>query len=350
MIESAVIVSLIAAAIAVAAFVVAHRRSPGKPLPAGTRRILVPFTGGELDSRVLDAAIRVSRAEHATLVPAYLVIVPLRLAEDAPMQSDVHVALPLLEAVEHAALRAGIPVDARIEKGRTPTHALRRIWEAERFDRVIAPAPPAHGGGFTPKDLAWILTNAPVETLVLRPAPEAPSRSGSLTQGPRRLRAGLELVPDPRELAAEPGLICLVERRAITAGGEPLDHHDRSGGRIMVAESPCDVPDGRRMSGQVAHADRRPRGRQELVPALAVGERVLESVGQPAAMRAAPQTAHLSADDVEVGHSARDDHVVDPLPPHVPEDASTTAAPTADQHRARDRGDPDVAAREQHRR
>ena len=141
MIEFAVIVSLIAAAIAVAAFVVAHRRSPGKPLPAGTRRILVPFTGGELDSRVLDAAIRVSRAEHATLVPAYLVIVPLRLAEDAPMQSDVHVALPLLEAVEHAALRAGIPVDARIEKGRTPTHALQRIWEAERFDRVIAPAP-----------------------------------------------------------------------------------------------------------------------------------------------------------------------------------------------------------------
>ena len=44
MIEFAVIVSLIAAAIAVAAFVVAHRRSPGKPLPAGTRRILVPFT------------------------------------------------------------------------------------------------------------------------------------------------------------------------------------------------------------------------------------------------------------------------------------------------------------------
>jgi len=169
----AVVVSLIAAAIAVAAFVVAHSRSPGKPLPAGTRRILVPFTGGELDSRVLDAAVRVSRAENATLVPAYLVIVPLSLAEDAPMQGDVHVALPLLEAVEHAALRAGIPVDARIEKGRTPTHALRRIWEAERFDRIIAPAPPDHGGGFTPKDLTWILTHAPVETLVLRPAPDA---------------------------------------------------------------------------------------------------------------------------------------------------------------------------------
>jgi hypothetical protein len=75
--------------------------------------------------------------------------------------------------VEHAALRAGIPVDARIEKGRTPTHALRRIWEVERFDRIIAPAPSDHGGGFTPKDLTWILTHAPVETLVLRPGPDA---------------------------------------------------------------------------------------------------------------------------------------------------------------------------------
>ena len=181
----AVAISLVAAAAAVAAFLIAHRRAPARPLPAGTRRILLPFTGGELDARVLEAAIRVSRAEHATLVPAYLVIVPLRLAEDAPMQDDVHVALPLLEAVEHAALRAGIPVDARIEKGRTPTHALRRIWEVERFDRIIAPAPTDHSGGFTPKDLTWILTHAPVEALVLRPAPQR--ADGAAT--PHRARA-----------------------------------------------------------------------------------------------------------------------------------------------------------------
>jgi hypothetical protein len=81
--------------------------------------------------------------------------------------------LPLLEAVEHAALRAGVPVDARIEKGRTPTHALRRLWEVERFDRVLAPAPANSHGGFTPKEVTWILTHAPAETVVLRPAPPA---------------------------------------------------------------------------------------------------------------------------------------------------------------------------------
>ena len=53
-------------------------------------------------------------------MPAYLIVVPLEQPEDAPMQQQVAIAMPLLEAVEHAALRAGVPVDARIESGRTP--------------------------------------------------------------------------------------------------------------------------------------------------------------------------------------------------------------------------------------
>jgi hypothetical protein len=141
-----------------------------RPKP-GDRRLLVPFTGGTLDPTVLDAAIRIARAEEATLVPAYLLVVPYQYGEDSPLAEQVAVAMPLLEAVEHAALRAGVPVDARIEKGRTPTHALSRLWDVERFDRVIAPAPANGGQGFTPKDLTWILTHAPAETLVLRPAP-----------------------------------------------------------------------------------------------------------------------------------------------------------------------------------
>ncbi len=96
--------------------------------------------------------------------PAYLLVVPLQYPEDAPRKEQVARAMPLLEAVELAALRAGVPVDARIEKGRTLTHALRRLWEVEPFDRILAPAP-----GFTAKDLAWILTHAPAETIVLQP-------------------------------------------------------------------------------------------------------------------------------------------------------------------------------------
>ena len=139
--------------------------------PAGRRRILVPFTGGELDPVVLDAATRIAKLEDATLVPAYLIVTPLKYRLETPPQHEVAVAMPLLEAVEHAALRAGLPVDARVETGRTPTHALQRLWDVERFDRIVAPAPAGGSHGFTPKELQWILVHAPSETVILRPDP-----------------------------------------------------------------------------------------------------------------------------------------------------------------------------------
>jgi nucleotide-binding universal stress UspA family protein len=135
---------------------------------AGRPRVLVPFLG-ELDPVVLDAAIRIARAEEAVLVPAYLLLLPMELGPESPSTREVQAAMPLLEAVEQAALREGVPVDARIERGRTPTHTLRRLWDVEHFDRIVVPA----GGrsGFTAKDLAWILTNAPSETMILKPDP-----------------------------------------------------------------------------------------------------------------------------------------------------------------------------------
>jgi len=171
------LVAVLAALVVVLAAALAYRSRPPRPLqvPRNARRILVPFTGGSLDPTVLSAAIRIARADDAVLVPAYLLIVPLEYSEDSPLIKEVGVAMPLLEAVEAAALRCGVPVDARIEKGRTPTHALSRLWEVEQFDRVITPAPVqnsgGYGGGFSPKDLTWILTHAPAETLVLKPSP-----------------------------------------------------------------------------------------------------------------------------------------------------------------------------------
>ncbi len=136
------------------------------------RRILVPFTGGALDPTVLDAAIRIARAEDATLVPAYLIARPARATPRTRRCSEqVAVAMPLLEAVEHAALRAGVPVDARIEKGRTPdARAAAPVGGgALRPDR--RPGAERRSGGFTAKDLTWILTHAPAETIVLKPSP-----------------------------------------------------------------------------------------------------------------------------------------------------------------------------------
>lgn len=147
--------------------------------PAGGRegrpRLLVPFTAKQLDPTVLDAALRIARAEEAVLVPAYLLVVPLEFSLDAPVQHDeLQRAMPILEAVELAARRAGVPVDARIERGRSPIDALQRLWCAESFDRVIVPAPAPRHPGFSPSDLAWMLTHAPAETLILRPGPDEP--------------------------------------------------------------------------------------------------------------------------------------------------------------------------------
>ena len=137
----------------------------------GQKRLLVPFTAGPLDPATLNAAIRIAKAEDGVLVPAYLLVVPLEFAEEAPLTAAVDVAMPLLEAVEHASLRKRVPVDARIERGRTATDALSRLWDAERFDRIVIPAPAPGQTGFSPKELAWILTHAPSETIILRPTP-----------------------------------------------------------------------------------------------------------------------------------------------------------------------------------
>jgi len=168
----AAVIALAGLAVGLATALVARSGFRLRRPRAGATRILVPFTGANLDPTVLDAAIRLAHAESATLVPAYLLLVPLRYAEDSPLRDEMAVALPLLEAVEHAALRAGVPVDARIEKGRSPTHALRRLWEIEQFDRILAPAPTNGRSGLSLKDVTWLLANSPTETIVLKPTPE----------------------------------------------------------------------------------------------------------------------------------------------------------------------------------
>jgi hypothetical protein len=140
---------------------------PGQP------RLLVPFTDRHLDETVLEAALRIARAQEAVLVPAYLLVVPLEFSLEAPVQHDeLARAMPILEAVELAARRARVPVDARIERGRSPIDALTRLWQAETFHRTVVPAPSPGHAGFSPKDIGWMLEHAPGEVLVLRPAPD----------------------------------------------------------------------------------------------------------------------------------------------------------------------------------
>jgi hypothetical protein len=158
----AAVIVLAAALIAVSWVHLSYRvRRASKVRVTATRRILFPFVASALSSRALDAALRLSNAEDATLVPVFL---------DAPLPRQSAIAIALQEAIEQRATVFGIAVDARIERGRTYRHALRQTIANERFDRVVIAAA-AHGGpGFAPDDVAWLLANAPGEIVVLRPA------------------------------------------------------------------------------------------------------------------------------------------------------------------------------------
>jgi hypothetical protein len=146
------------------------RRRRRAPAGAGrVHRILLPFTGGAISRRALDAALRLARAEDATLMPAFLATVPRHLPLDAAIPLQCELGMPLLEAIEQAAARADVPVDARVARGRTYRHALERLLDEEPVDRVIVSATGNPRDGLTDDDLVWLLQRAPAEVLILRP-------------------------------------------------------------------------------------------------------------------------------------------------------------------------------------
>jgi hypothetical protein len=170
-IAAALIVAALAVGFAAALGLERWRRARALRGRTRVRRIAFPFTGEGLSEPALAAALRLARAERATLMPVYLALVPMRLSVNVPLRSECDVALPMLEAIEQRAARAEVPVDSRIERGRTVRHALRELIAHERFERmVLAAGADSSGEGFTPEAVAWLLSNVPGEVIVLRPA------------------------------------------------------------------------------------------------------------------------------------------------------------------------------------
>ena len=168
------LVALIAGA-AVTAVVLRHRHGGPGALPAAPR-ILFPFVGAELSDRALEASLRLARAEHAVVVPAYLARVPLPLTLDAPVGRACDEAFAIFEEIERRAVAYAVPVDGRIVRGRNVRHAMRElVGELPHARRiVVAAASAGRHDGFSIDDVAWLLRNAPGEVLVLRPAGARP--------------------------------------------------------------------------------------------------------------------------------------------------------------------------------
>lgn len=157
------------AALAVAGVIARRRIGLGRR----ARRIVFPFVGARLSERALAAALRLARAEGATLVPIYLVTVPRHMPLDSAQPREAEIALGMLESVERRAARAEVPVDARVERGRSMRHALRAVAEHERFERMVVAATSDGADGFSAADVAWLLGNVREEILVVRPRLDA---------------------------------------------------------------------------------------------------------------------------------------------------------------------------------
>jgi nucleotide-binding universal stress UspA family protein len=153
-----------------------RRRGKRSERPQEVHQILLPFTGTEISRRAVDAALRLARAEGATLMPAYLATVPKQLPLDCAIPKEAAGAMSMLEAIEQRATSQHVPVDARIERGRSYRHALRRLLEHEQFDRVVVPAASTGSTGLSGEDMVWLLRKAPAEVLILRPGPSDEAR------------------------------------------------------------------------------------------------------------------------------------------------------------------------------
>jgi hypothetical protein len=168
-------------------------RSPRELTPSASR-ILFPFIAQGLSQRGLDAALRIARHEGATLVPAFLARVPMHLPLDAALPRQSEGAMPLLEVVEQRATLAGVPVDSRIERGRTLRHALSELITHEQFDTLVVAAVDATDAGFHPDDIGWILEHVKGEIIVVRsggrigftPLPRGGRRPRRRLQTPKR--------------------------------------------------------------------------------------------------------------------------------------------------------------------
>ncbi|MGO9793866.1 MAG: universal stress protein [Solirubrobacteraceae bacterium] len=174
MIVFLIVIALLISALAAVIYLYlrpSRRRRPSRVPASGTTRILFPFVAQALSPRALDAALRLARSEEATLVPVFLARVSLYLPLDTALPRQSRIAIPLQEAIEQRASKFGVPVDARIERGRTYRHALRQTIQHERFEQIVIAASARNQPGFDPGDVAWLIDEAPGEIVVLRPDP-----------------------------------------------------------------------------------------------------------------------------------------------------------------------------------
>jgi nucleotide-binding universal stress UspA family protein len=168
----AVAVACLAIGLAAGFWLPPHGRRPARDRPRPVRRILLPFTGQAISRRAFESAVRLAKAEHATIMPAFLARVPRTLPIESALPAACTEGMPLLEAIEQRAEAQGVNVDARVARGRTYRDALSHLLDEEKFDRIIVSATDSPQTGLSADDLEWLLRKVHAEVMILRPAPD----------------------------------------------------------------------------------------------------------------------------------------------------------------------------------
>ena len=84
-----VVVVALAIGLALGYWLPPHGRKPALQKQGVTvRRILLPFTGRAISRRAFEAAVRLAKAEDATIMPAFLARVPRHLPIDSPLPAQ----------------------------------------------------------------------------------------------------------------------------------------------------------------------------------------------------------------------------------------------------------------------
>ena len=107
------------AAIALIVFLLLARVRSRQTEAGSGETLLFPFDLSTFSNDALERSIRIARGSGATLLPAYLAVVPLRVSLEAPLPRHAERAIPMIDRIELAASSQGVRVDSSIESGRT---------------------------------------------------------------------------------------------------------------------------------------------------------------------------------------------------------------------------------------
>ena len=190
--STAVVVAVVVVAFAGGAaagwFAAARERGAGRRgSPRGTRRILLPFTGTAISRRALDAALRLARAEDATLMPAFLATrAAPRSPLDAPLPAPVRCRRCRCSRRSSSARARRASPSTRASAAGAPTATrCSRLLDEEPVDRVIVSATANPRKGLSADDLEWLLEQRPGRGPDPAPGPRGPPQAdGRGRRGP----------------------------------------------------------------------------------------------------------------------------------------------------------------------